>query len=84
MALDMGCGWVILGHSERRHVFKESDEVFINIYQFYFQFYFILKFRHNVQINAKNNKYLARNIMHYMTVYSGGENYSRYLDDGNC
>ncbi len=29
MALDMGCEWVILGHSERRHVFKESDEVFM-------------------------------------------------------
>ena len=27
MALDCGATWVILGHSERRHVFGESDEV---------------------------------------------------------
>lgn len=27
MALDMGCEWAILGHSERRHVFKESNEL---------------------------------------------------------
>jgi len=25
MGADMGCTWVILGHSERRHVFKETD-----------------------------------------------------------
>lgn len=25
MISDLGCGWVILGHSERRHVFGESD-----------------------------------------------------------
>ena len=27
MAVDLGCKWVILGHSERRHVFMESDQV---------------------------------------------------------
>lgn len=26
MAADVGCGWVILGHSERRHKFGESNE----------------------------------------------------------
>ena len=25
---DVGCEWVILGHSERRHVFKEDNEVY--------------------------------------------------------
>ena len=30
MIKDLGCGWVILGHSERRHVFGESDAVSIN------------------------------------------------------
>lgn len=29
MLKDVGCGWVILGHSERRHVMGETDE-FIN------------------------------------------------------
>lgn len=28
MLKDVGAGWVILGHSERRHVFGESDQVF--------------------------------------------------------
>ena len=27
MIKDVGCEWVILGHSERRHVFAESDQV---------------------------------------------------------
>jgi len=27
MIKDCGCGWVIIGHSERRHVFGESDEL---------------------------------------------------------
>lgn len=27
MIKDVGVTWVILGHSERRHVFGESDEV---------------------------------------------------------
>jgi triosephosphate isomerase len=27
MIKDVGCEWVILGHSERRNVFGESDEV---------------------------------------------------------
>ncbi|XP_017779943.1 PREDICTED: triosephosphate isomerase [Nicrophorus vespilloides] len=27
MIADVGCDWVILGHSERRHVFGESDEL---------------------------------------------------------
>ena len=27
MLNDVGCNWVILGHSERRHIFGESDEV---------------------------------------------------------
>jgi len=27
MAADVGCGWVILGHSERRHKFGESNEL---------------------------------------------------------
>ena len=27
MAVDSGVQWVILGHSERRHVFGESNEV---------------------------------------------------------
>jgi triosephosphate isomerase len=27
MIKDLGCEWVILGHSERRHIFGESDEL---------------------------------------------------------
>ncbi|HID24707.1 MAG TPA: triosephosphate isomerase, partial [Planctomycetaceae bacterium] len=27
MLLDVGCRWVIVGHSERRHVLGESDEL---------------------------------------------------------
>ena len=27
MIKDTGCEWVILGHSERRNIFKETDEV---------------------------------------------------------
>merc|ERR1712060_778739 len=30
MLKDFGLGWVILGHSERRHVFGETDEVVAN------------------------------------------------------
>ena len=27
MIKDLGCEWAVLGHSERRHVFGESDQV---------------------------------------------------------
>lgn len=27
MIKDVGCGWVILGHSERRNIFEETDEL---------------------------------------------------------
>lgn len=27
MLKDIGVSWVLLGHSERRHVFNESDEL---------------------------------------------------------
>jgi len=27
MIKDIGCEWVILGHSERRNIFEETDEV---------------------------------------------------------
>lgn len=30
MLKDVGCDWVILGHSERRHVFGEGDQVRIH------------------------------------------------------
>lgn len=30
MIKDCGVNWVILGHSERRHVFGESDEVILD------------------------------------------------------
>ena len=36
MIKDVGCEWVILGHSERRHVFGESDQVQEN------QFFYLL------------------------------------------
>jgi triosephosphate isomerase len=29
MIKDIGCEWVILGHSERRNVFEESDQVIV-------------------------------------------------------
>jgi triosephosphate isomerase len=29
MAADMGADWTILGHSERRHIFGESDQVWL-------------------------------------------------------
>lgn len=37
MIKDCGVNWVILGHSERRHVFGESDEVILdNLIFFHF------------------------------------------------
>ena len=30
MIKDVGCEWVILGHSERRNVFGESDQVMLS------------------------------------------------------
>lgn len=35
MIKDCGVNWVILGHSERRHVFGESDEVILEDFIFY-------------------------------------------------
>ena len=35
MIKDCGVKWVILGHSERRHVFGESDEVTLNDFPVY-------------------------------------------------
>lgn len=35
MIKDCGVKWVILGHSERRHVFGESDEVILDDIIFY-------------------------------------------------
>jgi hypothetical protein len=32
MIKDLGCEWVILGHSERRNVFGESDQVSLILY----------------------------------------------------
>ena len=32
MLLDIGCKWVILGHSERRNVFGETDQVMAYMY----------------------------------------------------
>jgi hypothetical protein len=29
--VDIGCQWVILGHSERRHIIGEDDEVTIKL-----------------------------------------------------
>ncbi|TGZ62546.1 hypothetical protein CRM22_007376 [Opisthorchis felineus] len=35
MLKDVGCDWVILGHSERRHIFRESNEVSLLIIVFF-------------------------------------------------
>ncbi len=35
MIKDVGCEWVILGHSERRHVFGESDQVSACVFEFH-------------------------------------------------
>ena len=32
--MDIGCQWVILGHSERRHVIGEDDQVTTNATEF--------------------------------------------------
>lgn len=37
MIKDCGVNWVILGHSERRHVFGESDEVILDYLVFFSQ-----------------------------------------------
>lgn len=44
MIKDCGVNWVILGHSERRHVFGESDEVitlspWLQIYRLHIKLY---------------------------------------------
>lgn len=40
MIKDCGVNWVILGHSERRHVFGENDEVtWIDFFFFYYYFF---------------------------------------------
>lgn len=33
---DIGCKWVILGHSERRHVIGEDDQVIVSNDPFYY------------------------------------------------
>lgn len=37
MIKDCGVEWVILGHSERRHVFGESDEVTLDDFILFFE-----------------------------------------------
>ena len=39
MLKDLGIEWVILGHSERREIFKESDEVLIRCFLYWQTFY---------------------------------------------
>ena len=39
MLLDIGCKWVILGHSERRNVFGETDQVMAYLTRTYYYNY---------------------------------------------
>lgn len=42
MIKDLGCEWVILGHSERRNVFGESDQVKYFITLKYLKYFCVL------------------------------------------
>ena len=44
MLKDIGIDWIILGHSERRNIFGETDEVFLKfIFKRYLNIYFLKK-----------------------------------------
>ncbi len=42
MLKDIGVEWTILGHSERRNIFGETDEVYTYVYFFRYYAYTIL------------------------------------------
>lgn len=52
MIKDVGAEWVILGHSERRNVFNETDAVSINVF-FNFLFQSIINF-YGTSLLARN------------------------------
>lgn len=60
MIKDCGVSWVILGHSERRHVFGESDEVSLRV----MQSSLCLQSVCVQQVFSDETKYFAHNFYH--------------------